>query len=343
MKKKLAALLAIAMMLAMLAGCGGKTSTDGADAAADDGASAETITFVLGNSAPLSEDNQLYQWCEEFKRLVSEATDGQIVIENHYASELGAERDLFEGVQLGTVDLCIISSGPVGNFVPDVLAFDFPFLFRDYDHVTKVFEGEIGDRLSASIEEQAGVVMLDWAINGFRQLVNSVRPVEHPSDMEGMKIRTMENEIHMETFSALGADPTPMNTSELYTALQQGIVDGMESPLTYIIPSKFYEVQDYLSMTYHLYSPSVVAMNKAKFDALTPEQQEILYTCAEQATDYQTEFCRTMDEKLSDEAANEHGMEVTWTDMEEFRAATQVVYDNHPEYADILAEISAVE
>lgn len=343
MKKKLAVLLASTMMLAMLAGCGGGSTTGETTTATDESGSAGTITFVMGNAAPVSEDNQLYQWCEEFKRLVSEATDGQIVIENHYASELGGERDLFEGVQLGTVDMCIIANGPVGNFVPDVLAFDFPFLFRDYDHVTKVFDGEIGDRLSASIEEKAGVVMLDWAINGFRQLVNSVRPVEHPSDLEGMKVRTMENQIHMETFAALGADPTPMNGSELYTALQQGIVDAMESPLTYIIPSKFYEVQDYLSMTNHFYSPSVVAMNKAKFEALTPEQQEIMLSCAEQATAYQTEFCLSMDEKLADEAANIHGMEVVYTDMEEFREATQVVYDNHPEYAEILAEISAVK
>ena len=219
MKKRMATLLTAAMTLTLLAGCGGTPANQPQDTDEGKAPVTETTTFVLGNAAPLSEDNQLYQWCEEFKRLVSEATGGQIVIENHYASELGGERDLFEGVQLGTVDICIIANGPVGNFVPDVLAFDFPFLFRDFDHVTKAFEGEIGDRLSASIEEKANVVMLDWAINGFRQLTNSVHPVEHPSDLKGMKVRTMENQIHMESFAAMGADPTPMSGSELYTAL----------------------------------------------------------------------------------------------------------------------------
>lgn len=348
MKKKIALFLAIAMALTLLAGCGSSqtsapSGTTAAQPSATDNKGGEPVTFIMGTACPVSEDNQLYQWCEKFKALVEEATDGQIIIENHHANELGGERDLFEGVQLGTVDLCMISNGPVGNFVPEVMAFDFPFLFTDFDHVSAVFEGEIGDRLKAKIEETADVVMLDWAINGFRQLNNSKRPVVHPSDLKGMKVRTMENTIHMETFAAMGADPTPMNGSELYTALQQGTVDAMESPLTYIIPSKFYEVTSYLSITNHFYAPSVITMNKDKFNGLSAEQQAILLDCAEQASAYQKEFCLKMDSKLAEEAATLHGMEVVTTNIDEFREATKSVYDNHPEYADILAEIQALQ
>lgn len=349
MKKKIALILATTLILSLLSGCGGnkQTSSPAETSTKTDTQAgtekADPVTFIMGTAAPVSEDNQLYQWCEKFKSLVEEATDGQIIIENHHANELGGERDLFEGVQLGTIDLCMISNGPVGNFVPEVMAFDFPFLFSDFDHVAAVFEGEIGDRLKGQIEETAGVVVLDWAINGFRQLNNSKRPVVHPSDLSGMKIRTMENAIHMETFSAMGADPTPMNGSELYTALQQGIVDAMESPLTYIIPSKFYEVTNYLSITNHFYAPSIIAMNANKFNALSAELQATVLDCAEQASAYQKEFCLTMDAKLTEEAASLHGMEVVTVDMDEFREATKSVYDNHPEYAEILAEIQALQ
>lgn len=349
MKKKMSFLLTAVMLIAVLSGCSGgsapsgDTPSSGSQAAEQEPAGQESITLVLGATCPVSEENQLWQWAEKYKSLLAEATNGRIILDCHYAGELGGERDLFEGVQLGTVDMCIISNGPVGNFVSDTLAFDFPFLFRDYDHVMKVFEGEIGDRLLKVVEEKTDVVMLDWAANGFRQTTNSKHPIAHPSDFSDIKLRTMENPIHIEAFRAMGANAGPMSNGELYTVLQQGTFDGMESPLTYIIPSKFYEVQKYLSVTNHFYAPSVIPMNKARFDSLSAEDQQLMLDLAHEATLYQYDWLSGKDAELIEKAPTEYNMEVTICDMEEFREATQSVYDNHPEYAEILAEIEAVQ
>lgn len=307
-------------------------------------ASAET-TLILANAAPVSEINHMYQYCLKFKELVEEKSDGRIGIEIHPNGELGGERDLVEGVQLGTVDMCFVASAPLGNFVPDTMAFDFPFLFRDFDHVKKVMGGGIGDDIAAQIESKAGVKFLSWGVNGFRHFCNNVKPVKSPEDMKGMKIRTMENKIHMETFSALGTDPTPMGTGELYTALQQGTVDGMEGPLTWILPSKYNEVQKYLSLTGHFYAPSAALMNQKKFDSLPEADRKLIEECAKEAESYQLQFCIDIDKKMADEAA-EAGMEVipqSELDMEAFYQSVQSVYDAHPEYKEILDKIKNVK
>ena len=179
---------------------------------------------------------------------------------------------MIEGLQIGSIDLVITSTGPLGNFVPEVLALDLPFLFRDYAHARSVLDGEIGQELLAAIDKN-NLVGLAWSENGFRHVTNSQRPVTKPADLEGLKLRTMENAVHMAAFQGMGAAPTPMAFPEVFGALQQGVVDGQENPITVITASRFWEVQGHVTLTGHVYSPAVVLASPVLYDGLSDEQK----------------------------------------------------------------------
>ncbi len=161
------------------------------------------------------------------------------------------EREAIESAQIGTIECYLGSTGPVGNFVPEVRVLDVPFLFRDSAHARGVLDGEIGQGLLARFQPR-GLVGVAWMENGFRHLTNSRREVNAPTDMRGMKVRTMENQVHMRAFSALGALPTPMAFSELVPALQQGMVDGQENPIPVIVANNQNQVQRFLTLTSHV-------------------------------------------------------------------------------------------
>ena len=203
---------------------------------------------------------------------LAELTNGRYTLKGYPASALGGEREMIEGAQIGTVDLVITSTGPVGNFVPETLITDIPFLFKNYKHAHAVLDGPIGQAILDKFPAR-GLVALAWGENGFRNLTNSVRPVKEPSDAKGLKIRTMENPVHMAAFKAIGILPTPMAFPELFTALQQGTVDGQENPIGVILSAKFAEVQKYLSLTNHVYSPALILMSKTAWDGLSDKDK----------------------------------------------------------------------
>jgi len=178
------------------------------------------------------------------------------------------EREMVESVQIGTIDCTITSTGPVGNFVPEVRVFDVPFLFRDTPHARGVLDSEIGQQVLGRFQAR-GLVGVVWMENGFRHLTNSRREVNSPADVRGMKVRTMENQVHMRAFSTLGALPTPMAFSELVPALQQGTVDGQENPIPVIVANNLNQVQRFLTLTGHVYSPAVMICNPAMLQRLS--------------------------------------------------------------------------
>src|SRR3712207_4819177 len=171
---------------------------------------------------------------DAFAKEIEARTGGRYKIQNFYSSALGAERESVEAVQLGTLDLTLTSTGPLPNFVPEIAILDIPFLFRDYAHARAVLDGPIGDELLKKFESK-GIKALAWGENGFRHMTNSKRPINAPEDVKGLKMRTVENPVHIQAFKALGINPTPMAFSEVFTALQQGTVDGQENPLSVII------------------------------------------------------------------------------------------------------------
>lgn len=354
-KRLLAAALTLGMTLLSLTACdsGGDTASDRqheeqtADAAPSaNGAEYEPVNFVLGHVGAASDVNLLQRFAEKFKNDVEEKSHGQVTIEIHPGGELGGERDLVEGVQLGTIDMALSSSNVLGNFVSDVFAFDFPFLFKDEAHAARVFDGDIGKEMRQKVIAASGINVLVWPSNGARQMMNSKRPVTKAADLKGIKIRTAENKIHMALFSALGAAPTPIGAPELYTSLQQGVVDAMEGTLTWIVPAKYYEVQPYVSMTSHLYAPSILAMNDDSFQALPENTRTLLQECAETARDYQRDYVTNADEDMI-KILEENGIQVTRAediDRQSFVAATQVVYDElGADYKEIIDRIKALE
>ena len=214
-------------------------------------------------------------------REVEKRTEGRYKIQTFYSGALGAERESVEGVQLGTLDLTLTSTGPLPNFVPEVAILDIPFLFRDYAHARAVLDGPIGQELLAKFPPK-GMIGLAWAENGFRHMTNSKRQVTQPDDLKGLKMRTMENPIHIEAYRQFGILPTPMAFSEVFTALQQGTVDGQENPLSVITSAKLDQVQKYLSLTGHVYSPAIFLMNKAQWDRLSDADKRAFVEAAKE-------------------------------------------------------------
>lgn len=288
------------------------------------GAADAERTINLGHT--LSEASHYGIGADAFAETLAELSDGQFTVREHPAGSLGGERDLIEGLQIGTVDVVITSTGPLGNFVPETYVLDLPFLFRDYEHARSVLDGEIGQDLLDMMGEH-DLVGLAWSENGFRHLTNSRNEVHEPEDLEGLKIRTMENQVHMNAFRELGASPTPMAFPELFTALQQGTVDAQENPITVITATKFWEVQDHLSLTGHVYSPAVILASPILWSDLS-EQEKAWF---QQAADASAEATRNEVSRLEREGIErlrEEGMTViTDIDKGPFQEQITPVYE----------------
>ena len=299
-------------------------------------------SIVVGHS--LSPTSHYGLGAQAFIDTLTEVSGGAFTGEQAPAGQLGGERDMIEGLQIGSLDVVITSTGPLGNFVPVVYVLDLPFLFRDYDHARTTLDGEIGQELLAKIDENQ-LVGLAWTENGFRHVTNSQRPVRTPEDLAGLKLRTMENRVHMEAFSDLGAAPTPMAFPELFTALQQGVVDGQENPITVISASKFWEVQDFVSLTGHVYSPAVILASPILFDGLTDEQKGWFREAATaSAAATRAEVNRLEEEGVA--LLRENGMEViTDIDKAPFAALAEPAYAIYTdEYGtEMVDRIKAVE
>ena len=203
-----------------------------------------------------------------FASEVEKRTAGRYKVQTFYSGSLGGERESIEAVQLGTQELTLTSTGPVPNFVPEAKILDIPFLFSGKAHAQAVLDGPIGQDMLNKFDTK-GFKALAWAENGVRHMTNSKRAVNGPDDLKGLKMRTMENPVHVAAYKGFGIVPTPMAFPEVFTALQQGTVDGQENPLSVIMAAKFDQVQKHLTLTGHVYSPCVFLMNKAAFDKLS--------------------------------------------------------------------------
>ena len=263
-------------------------------------------------------------FCDEIEK----GTQGRYKCQQFPSSALGGEREMIEAVQLGTLDVVNTSTGPVGNFVPEVKIVDIPFLFRDYAHARLVMDGPIGQDILTKFPAK-GLVALAWTENGFRHMTNSKRPIVTPADAAGLKMRTMENKVHMDGYRTFGIQPTPMAFPEVFGALQQGTVDGQENPIPVILASKFSQVQKHLSLTGHVYSPALLLTSPRLMNKLSEADKKTFYEAGKKATVAQRK-------KVNDDEANgiaqleKDGMSVvTKVDGQAFRDALKPAYASY--------------
>lgn len=332
-KKKWVPTLLLAASL-MLSACGAKPEANAP--APENGGKAETASaaagdqsfvFKMGNAQKPEHPYNVV--LTEFAKKVEERTNGKVKFELHPMSALGAEREMIEGMQLGTIDSAMVSTGPLANFYPKIGVLDLPFLFSSREQVYKVLDGEIGKGLLKDLESN-GLIGLAWAENGFRHITNSKAPIQKPEDLKGLKIRTMENQIHLDAFTAMGANPTPMAWTEALTAMQQGVVDGQENPLVIADTFKLYDLgQKYMTLTNHLYSPAVILFSKTVWDKLPQEYQAIIQEEAKIAGDKERQLIVEADQKAIGEL-KKHGVEIIENiDAKPFRDAIKPVYEKY--------------
>ena len=278
-------------------------------------------------------------FCDE----IAKGTQNRYTCQHFPNSALGGEREMIEAVQLGTQDLANVSTGALGNFVPEVKIVDIPFLFRDYDHARKVMDGPIGQDLLKKMPAK-GLIGLAWTENGFRHMTNNKRPIVTAADASGLKLRTMENKVHMAGYKTFGILPTPMAFPELFTALQQGTVDGQENPIPVILSAKFSQVQKHLSLTGHVYSPAVILITPKVWTQLSDADKKVFTSAAVAAAAAQRK--RVNDDEASGIAQlKKDGMQVIEKpDGESFRKAVAPAYAEFAKEfgADKIAAIQAV-
>lgn len=278
---------------------------------------AKTIRFGIVTTPGTAQ----YICAEKFKQLVEERSGSDIIVKLFHSGSLGKETDILQQVQLGAVDMAIITLGPFDTFVPEVKVVSFPFLFRSYEQVDAVLDGPVGREVLDSLEK-AGFKGLAFSENGFRNLTNDRRPVRTVADAKGLKIRVMKSALHKELWRTLDANPTPMGWP-IYSELQQGTIDGQENPLSVIWLYKLYEVQKYLSLTGHVYSAHIDIAGLNWWNGLSTSEQELVNTAMKDAVQFQRKWNR---DNVADflTKLKDAGMEVVeHPDLDSFKARAE--------------------
>ena len=255
-------------------------------------------------------------------------TNGAYKFKQFASSALGGERELIEGLQLGTVEAAIVSTGALSYFVSDVGVVDIPFLFRDTKHARAVMDGAFGQELLAKFQKR-GLVALAWGEQGFRHLTNNKHAVNNVADLKGLKIRVTENPVHITAFRTLGASPTPMSWPEVIGALQQGTIDGQENPNSVLASAKLWQVQKHLTLTAHVYAPMALLVSPAFWGTLNDSQKAAFTEGAKKGAVASRAFVDAV-EKKGVEEAKANGMQVVEKiDQAAFRTALEPAYKEY--------------
>ena len=291
------------------------------------GDSADGDTLVLRAGFSTSDSDPRVVATELFKEEVEAATDGRITIEIHTDGELGSDSELISGVVNGTVDMTASSAGNFASYAPNVGLSAFPFLFDDFDEAWAFVDSDIEARAEEQLHDN-NVMVLGHYDNGFRCVTTSAKagPVNNVSDMAGLMIRTPENQIVMQTMTLLGAKPKVLGFAELYGALENGDFDAQENPIPVIYNNKLYEVQSNLAITNHSYDVMLFVIRQDIWDKLSEEDRQILLDAAAKAQEKDRELVRQQTEDYIDKL-EEEGMNVTYPNLDEFKAETASIID----------------
>ncbi|MCT1901438.1 TRAP transporter substrate-binding protein [Oceanobacillus sojae] len=288
--------------------------------ACNQGNADEKETKVLRLGHIQSESNAWHKGSLKFAELVEEKTDGSVKVEVYPSSTLGEDRDLVEGMQIGTVDFALVA-GVMSNFYEPYSILELPYLFHDLGHLEEFVYGDEGKRLQDDMLEETGVRGLEFWLRGPRELTTN-RLVEKPEDLRGIKIRVPNIEASVEGWKAMGASPTPMNFGEVYSSLQTGVIDAQENPIEFTASARIQEVQDYLVMTDHVFGYVQLLMSDKTFEGLTEDERDAVLEAAEEARNYQNDLV-FQEEEEAVQAMLDADVEIVEVDQEPFREAVQ--------------------
>lgn len=328
-KKSIAVTMMIVLLFVSAVACGksegnsGSTSTDAGSSNA--GGSGKVVKLRLGHIT--GESDAWHKGAQKFAELVKEKSKGSVEVEIYPSSTLGNDRDLIEGMQLGSVDFALVA-GVLSNFYEPYSILELPYLFRDNDHLQKVLYGEVGEKLKQDLLDNAQIRGLQFWVRGPRELTAS-RKIEKVEDLKGLKVRVPEIPASIAAWKAMGASPTPMAFGEVYSSLQTGVIDGQENPIAFMASNKIQEVQKYLMMTNHVYGYVQLTMSDITYQKLTKEQQQAVEEAAKEATTFENELVAKQDAELL-EMLKTGGMEVVELDTAPFMEKAKTV---HAEFA----------
>lgn len=278
-------------------------------------------TFKISNGA--AEDHPVSAGVNGMSECLEAASDGSMKLRGFYNGELGDDAEATQSVRSGSIEMVVTGAAAIGGIEPAMSAVELPFLFASDAEVDAVMTGPFFDHLAAKMPAHDLVLLSIWE-NGFRNSTNNKHAITRVEDFAGLNFRVMQNPIFLDTFRRLGANPVPMAFGEVFTALETGAVDGQENPLPLIQASRFYEVQDHLTLTRHAYSPTPVLINKSVWDSLNPEEQDLMMTCAAEGRAKQVERSRAAAKEALAEL-QEHGMQVSELSPEEMARLREVV------------------
>ena len=272
---------------------------------------------------------------EELNRLAP----GRFKVQHFPGGSLGGEREMVESLQLGTLQMSITGTAIIGNFVPEMMVMDIPFLFRDSAHARNTLDGQIGKDLLNKFN-QKNLVGLTFGEIGFRHITDNKKAIKTADDLRGLKIRTMENPVHLAAFRALGAQPTPMAWTEVMTALQQGTIDGQENPISIIVSTKLWQTQKYMTLSRHVFTPIAFTMSGAFFTKLSPSDQDIVRKAAINGRTTNRQYIDQVEKSGLDEI-RKNGMQITTEiDTADFQKKLEPVYKQYGEkFADLITSI----
>lgn len=321
MKKYLALLMVL--ILIIVSGCSNTAKGNGNEA-----------EYVLRLGHLQTETHPYHKGALKFKELVEKNSDGRIRIDIFPSSQLGNGRDQIEGAQIGSIHFHIGSVAPVTNFAPKFNVLNLPYLFESREHAFKVLDGDIGKEIASDLENR-GLINLGYMENGWRHMTNNKKPIKTSADAANMKLRVQESPPYISFIKALGSTPVPIPFGELYTALEQHVVDGQENPLAQIYLNKFNEVQKYLSLTAHNYDAAVFIMSKTTFDTLPEDLQKVVKDSAKEAITYERQSALEDEKKLLEDLKKTDIQIEENPDRESFRKAVEPVYE---EFEDSLGK-----
>jgi len=290
----------------------------------------KTDKIILRVAQNSSVDHYYQVGLEKFKEVLEAETKGTVEVIIYPSGQLGNEEQEIIEVKLGIIDATILSSGNLAPFVPEIGLFNLPFIFRDQEHFYKILDGPIGRQVGKSIEARVNCVFLGYCSYGIRNVFNGKKPILTPADFKGMKIRVMASPILISSFNALGAQATSMSWNELYSALQQGVIDGAECGTADLLLERFYEVTKYVSYTNHLIGAAVLIFSKKKYNKLPPSVQTAVLNAGRAGVLAARKSEIEMSEQALDKLKKQ-GIEFYSVNKDLFREKVMPVYEKYAE------------